>query len=67
MNDIIENRQFHIDLGSIVSEIKAEPVWCDCVFCNLYVETKYTILQGGVCGNCREKLLNRIKLIMNFQ
>jgi hypothetical protein len=67
MSEIYNNLNQQILGGSIQFAVNI-PAAGSCEFCNIYISSGgYDFMNKLVCSRCREKLLKRINLIMNFE
>lgn len=47
--------------------IVSDEIWTDCIFCKNNAYAKHRFMDEGICELCRDKMINRIKLILDFQ
>lgn len=66
MSEIYDNPTIQIMSGTLKLGAP-QPEQGNCEFCNTYSYNGYNLMNKLVCENCREKLLKRINLIMNFE
>ena len=55
------------DLIVMQATIKDDAIWIDCILCEKESYTKYRLLDEGLCELCRNRIINRLKLIINFE
>ena len=50
-----------------LATVVSEDIWTDCILCNKNVYTKHRFMDEGLCAECRETILERFKLIIDFK
>ena len=67
MSEIYDDQNRQI-LGGTLQFALATPAAGSCEFCNIYIYSGgYDLMNKLICSVCREKLIKRINLIMNFE
>lgn len=56
-----------MDMVEIVATVESDAIWIDCILCEKESYTKYRLLDEGLCELCRNRMINRLKLIINFE
>lgn len=50
-----------------ICTITHDDIWTDCIFCKANSYTQYRFMGEGICVHCRTKMIERIRLILDFQ
>ena len=56
-----------MDMVEIQATIENDKIWMDCILCKQLSYTEHRLLDEGLCKLCRNKMINRLKLIINFE
>jgi len=55
------------DMITMQATIESDAIWIDCILCEKESYTIHRLLDEGLCELCRNKMINRLKLIINFE
>ena len=71
-DDVIKNNDMQIIGGTIeISNARitpvTNPIYGNCHFCMIYVNDGYDMLGKITCKACRGKIMERLKLILDFE
>lgn len=65
MSNTLNTEIVNVLSGTI--SINHTPLQGNCEFCQAYTYNGYNLLNKLVCENCRDKILSKIQLILDFK